>query len=105
MLVTETLKDLGYRYIEAGDGLSGLKLLETEQQIDLLITDIGLPGGLNGKQLAAAARLLRPDLKILFITGQADASLPEKSASPQNTHILTKPFTLEQLRKCIATIF
>jgi PAS domain S-box-containing protein len=105
MLVTEVLEDLGYRHIEAEDGLSGLKLLETEQRIDLLITDIGLPGGMNGKQLADAALLLKPDLKILFITGHADASLSGKSGLPSNMHILTKPFTLEQLRKCIATIF
>jgi PAS domain S-box-containing protein len=105
MLVTEVLEDLGYRYIEAEDGLSGLKLLETERQLDLLITDIGLPGGLNGKQLADAALLLRPDLKILFITGQADASIAGKDRLPSSMHILTKPFTLEQLRKCIATIF
>ena len=105
MLVTETLADIGYRYIEAEDGLSGLKLLETEQKLDLLITDIGLPGGLNGRQLADAALLLRPELKILFITGQADASISDKDNHRQNMHILTKPFTLEQLRKCIATIF
>ncbi len=105
MLVTETLADIGYRYIEAEDGLSGLKLLETEQKLDLLITDIGLPGGLNGRQLADAALLLRPELKILFITGQADISISDKDNHRQNMHILTKPFTLEQLRKCIASIF
>jgi PAS domain S-box-containing protein len=102
MLVTETLEELGYRYVEAEDGLSGLKLLETDQRLDLLITDIGLPGGLNGRQLADAALLLRPELKILFITGQA---MSEKDGLPPNMHILTKPFTLEQLRKCIAVIF
>ena len=105
ILVTETLEDLGYRYIEAEDGLSALKRLETKQKLDLLITDIGLPGGLNGRQLADAALLLRPNLKVLFITGQADASISGKSALPPNMHVLTKPFTLEQLKKCIATIF
>jgi CheY-like chemotaxis protein len=105
MLVTEILKDLGYRYIEAEDGLSGLKRLETEQKLDLLITDIGLPGGLNGRQLADAALLLRPGLKVLFITGQAHGSVSGTDDLPPNMHILTKPFTLEQLRKCIATIF
>jgi PAS domain S-box-containing protein len=105
MLVTETLEELGYRYVEAEDGLSGLTRLETEQKLDLLITDIGLPGGLNGRQLADAARLLRPGLKVLFISGQAHNATSGKGDLPPNTHILTKPFTLEQLKKCIATIF
>ena len=102
MLVTEVLEDLGYAYIEAEDGLSGLKMLETEQRLDLLITDIGLPGGLNGRQLADAALLLRQDLKILFITGNADASIAGE-LTPR-MHVLTKPFTIEQLGKRIATI-
>ncbi|HTJ89066.1 MAG TPA: PAS domain S-box protein [Acidocella sp.] len=105
MLITETLADLGYRYIEAEDGLSGLKCLETEQKLDLLITDIGLPGGLNGRQLADAGLLLRPGLKVLFITGHAHGAIFGKDDLPPNVHILTKPFTLEQLKKCIATIF
>jgi CheY-like chemotaxis protein len=105
MLVTETLEDLGYHYIEAEDGLSGLKRLEAAQELDLLITDIGLPGGLNGRQLADAALLLRPGLKVLFITGQAYGSMSGTDDLPPNMRTLTKPFTLEQLRKCIATIF
>ncbi|MDV2687175.1 response regulator, partial [Alkalihalophilus lindianensis] len=69
MLVTEIIHDLGYQAVEAGEGASALKMLQSDARIDLLITDVGLPGGMNGRQLADAARTHRPDLKVLFITG------------------------------------
>ncbi len=72
MLVTEVLEDLGYRAIEAADGSAGLKVLQSGVRIDLLVTDVGLPGGMNGRQVADAARVARPDLKVLFITGYAE---------------------------------
>ncbi len=72
MLITDTLKELGYTAMEAVDGASGLKLLQSNMRIDLLITDVGLPGGMNGRQMADAARRSRPHLKILFITGYAE---------------------------------
>ena len=72
MLVSDALTDLGFRCLEAGDGPAGLRLLESEARIDLLVTDVGLPGGLNGRQVAEAARGLRADLRILFITGYAE---------------------------------
>jgi CheY-like chemotaxis protein len=64
--------ELGYSAIEASDGISGLKVLRSDVRIDLLVTDVGLPGGLNGRQMADAARANRPDLKVLFITGYAE---------------------------------
>jgi PAS domain S-box-containing protein len=70
MLVVEVLEEAGYRALEAEDGPSGLKILQSDARIDLLITDVGLPGGLNGRQVADAARRSRPELKVLFITGQ-----------------------------------
>ena len=72
MLVTEVLEQLGYTAIQADDGASGLLVLQSAARIDLLITDVGLPGGINGRQIADAGRLLRPDLKVLFITGYAE---------------------------------
>ena len=72
MLVAEVLEELGYAAIEAPDGPSGLRMLQSDARIDLLITDVGLPGGMNGRQLADAARATRPDLKVLFITGYAE---------------------------------
>ena len=74
MLVTDVLKELGYAAIEAIDGPSGLKILRSPARIDLLITDIGLPGGMDGGQIAEAARELRPAMKVLFITGFAGKS-------------------------------
>ena len=72
MLVTEVLEELGYAAIEAADGVSGLKVLQSDVRIDLLITDVGLPGGMNGRQMADAARRVRPKLRVLFITGYAE---------------------------------
>jgi signal transduction histidine kinase/CheY-like chemotaxis protein len=72
MLVCDALSDLGYHCVEAGDGPAGLRILESRARIDLLVTDVGLPGGLNGRQVADAARALRPDLRILFVTGYAE---------------------------------
>ena len=69
MLVTDVLGDLGYGALEAADGAAGLAFLRTDARIDLLVTDVGLPGGMNGRQVADAARDLRPGLKVLFITG------------------------------------
>src|SRR3546814_17539922 len=72
MLIVEVLEEAGYTAIEADDGPSGLKILQSDIQIDLLITDVGLPGGMNGRQIAEAARESRPDLQVLFVTGFAE---------------------------------
>ncbi len=97
MLVTEVLQELGYTAIEAEDGRSGLKILETHRRVDLLITDVGLPGGLNGRQLADAARTTRPGLKILFITGYAESAVIGQESLAAGMHIIAKPFVLETL--------
>jgi len=70
--LTVPLEDLGYTAIEAVDGAAGLKVLRSDVRIDLLITDVGLPGGMNGRQVADAGRALRPGLKVLFVTGYAE---------------------------------
>jgi PAS domain S-box-containing protein len=95
-LVLDVLEELGYRALEAADGPSGLDILRTRQRIDLLVTDIGLPG-LNGRQLADAARVLRPDLKILFMTGYAENAAITKGFLDPGMEIITKPFPLETL--------
>ena len=69
MLIADVLQENGYKAIEAHDGASGLRVLQSDERIDLLITDVGLPGGINGRQVADAARLVRPDLKVLFYHG------------------------------------
>jgi PAS domain S-box-containing protein len=97
MLVTEVLEDLGYTAIEAAEGNSGLKILQSDVRVDLLVTDVGLPGGMNGRQLADAARLSRPDLKVLFITGYAENSIIGNGHLAPGMRVLTKPFTMDAL--------
>jgi PAS domain S-box-containing protein len=97
MLVTEVLQDLGYGAIEAVDGPSGLEILRSPARIDLLVSDVGLPNGMNGRQLADAALSLRPELKVLFITGYAEnVVLGERDLAP-GMSVLTKPFSLDAL--------
>ena len=97
LLVTDALADLGYACLEAGDGASGLRVLEGDTPVDLLITDIGLPGGLNGRQVADAARRLRPGLKVLFITGYAENAVFNHGHVAPGMELLTKPFAIDEL--------
>jgi PAS domain S-box-containing protein len=97
MLVTEVLEELGYAAIEAADGASGLKVLQSDVRIDLLVTDVGLPGGMNGRQMADAARERRPDLKVLFITGYAENAAIGHGHLEPGMQVLTKPFAMEAL--------
>ena len=97
MLVTEVLEDLGYTAIEAADSASGLKVLQSDVRIDLLISDVGLPGGMNGRQMADAARVSRPDLKVLFITGYAENAAVGNGHLEPGMAVLTKPFVVETL--------
>jgi CheY-like chemotaxis protein len=96
-LVADVLAGLGYSAIEASDGASGLAILNAPHRIDLLVTDVGLPKGMNGRQLADAARTGRPDLKVLFITGYAENAVVGNGRLDPGMHVLTKPFTLEGL--------
>ncbi|MEO9080360.1 MAG: PAS domain-containing protein [Rhodanobacter sp.] len=97
-LVMALLQDQGHRCLQAQDGLAGLQIATSpEHAIDLLITDVGLPG-MNGRELAARARGLRPDLKVLFITGYAsDATFDVDPNS--GMELLNKPFTLDELAR------
>ena len=97
MLVTEVLEDLGYTAIEAADGAAGLKVLESDVRLDLLVTDVGLPGGMNGRQMADAGRVARPGLKVLFITGYAENAVLGNGYLEPGMQVLTKPFVLETL--------
>lgn len=97
LLVSEVLDELGFNAIEVGDGPAGLKVLQSEARVDLLITDVGLPGGLNGRQVADAGRALRPGLKVLFITGYAENAVIGNGHLDPGMQILTKPFALQAL--------
>jgi PAS domain S-box-containing protein len=97
MLVSEVLGDLGYNAIEAEDGAAGLKVLNSPARVDLLVTDVGLPGGINGRQVADSARTVRPDLKVLFITGYAENAVLSHGHLDPGMHVMTKPFAMEVL--------
>ncbi len=95
-LIIEVLEDLGYRPLQAPDGPGGLRILETDQRVDLLVTDVGLPG-LNGRQLADAARVRRPNLKVLFITGYAENAAISSGFLEPGMEMITKPFSVDAL--------
>jgi CheY-like chemotaxis protein len=104
MLIAEVLAESGYAVIEAPDGPAGLRVLESNARIDLLITDVGLPGGMNGRQVADAARVSRPDLKVLFITGYAENAVIGRGRLERGMFVLTKPFQMEGLAARIREI-
>ena len=104
MLIIDVLEELGYIPIYAVDGKTGLQILESKRHIDLLITDVGLPGGMNGRQLADAGTALRPDLKVLFITGYAEKAVIGDGHLRPNMHLLTKPFGMDALATRITSI-
>ncbi len=101
MLIAEVLEESGYAAIEAADSATGLSVLQSDARIDLLITDVGLPGGMNGRQLANAARAARPGLKVLFITGYAENAAVGNGHLDPGMQVLTKPFAMEALRNKI----
>jgi PAS domain S-box-containing protein len=104
VFVTEVLEDLGYSALEAGEGAAAMKILASGRTIDLLITDVGLPNGMNGRQLADAARQARPALKVLFITGYAESTLMDQGRLEPGLHVITKPFATEALAKKIGEL-
>ena len=97
MLVTEVLAELGYIAIEAADGAAGLRVLRSDARVDLLVTDVGLPGGINGRQVADGGRAVRPGLKVLFITGYAESAVLSHGHLEAGMHVMTKPFAMEAL--------
>jgi CheY-like chemotaxis protein len=95
-LIVEVLSDLGYTALEAADGPKGLEILQSRRRIDLLVTDVGLPG-LNGRQVADAGRTIRPRLKVLFMTGYAENAAIASGFLEPGMQMITKPFAMEVL--------
>lgn len=96
-LILEVLKGLGYTCLHAADGATALDLiLAHDMAIDLLITDVGLPG-LNGRELARRGRMLRPDMKVLFITGYAEDAIFHSHEAGGGVEMLPKPFGVKEL--------
>ncbi len=104
LLVTELLTGLGYDVIEATDSNAGLNLLNSDARVDLLVTDVGLPGAVNGRQMADMARRNRPGLPVVFMTGYAESHVLEQCHLQANTEVLTKPFALETLLSCVKAL-
>jgi PAS domain S-box-containing protein len=104
VLITDLLQENGYKPLAAADGATGLKILQSEVRIDLLITDVGLPGGMNGRQIADAARVSRPELKVLFITGYAENAAVGNGHLEAGMAILTKPFVMADLVQKVRTM-
>jgi PAS domain S-box-containing protein len=103
-LVVEVLEELGYLAIEAGDGPTALRLLQSVSRVDLLITDLTLPGGIDGRQVAERARTLKPDLRVLFITGYAENAVIGNGQLPPGIHLLHKPFSMQVLASRVKNI-
>lgn len=93
----EILRELGYRVIEAHDGPSALRLIERQFRVDLLFTDVVLPGGMTGAQVAAKAREAKPNLKVLFTTGYARNAIVHHGRLDPGVQLITKPFTVSDL--------
>jgi CheY-like chemotaxis protein len=97
MLIVDVLEDAGYVVLQAKDGPGALGVLRSDAPLDLLITDVGLPGGTHGRQIADVGRTLRPNLKVLFITGYAENEIVSNIQVGPGTQILKKPFPIELL--------
>jgi signal transduction histidine kinase/CheY-like chemotaxis protein len=104
LLIAEMLGDLGYNALEAADSAAGLKILQSDVPIDLLVSDVGLPGGLNGRQMADAGRSVRPGLHVLFITGYAENAAIGHGHLAPGMHVMTKPFDMQSLASRIRSI-
>jgi CheY-like chemotaxis protein len=103
-LTTETLRQLGYSVLAAPDGAAALAIIDATPGVRLLFTDIGLPGQMNGRQLADAVLQRRPALKVLYTTGYARNAIVHHGRLDPDVQLITKPFTLSQLAAKIRTV-
>jgi CheY-like chemotaxis protein len=94
---TEALSDLGYQVFEAPQPAAALRILDEQRQIDLLFTDVVMPGGMNGRELADAALQRRPELKVLFTTGYSRAAILDRHPADPKIQLLRKPFSINTL--------
>jgi CheY-like chemotaxis protein len=98
-VAAESLKDLGYQVVTAADAAQAVEILKSDQPIDLLFSDVVIPGGTNGAQLAVDARRLRPELKVLLTSGYTAAALSLEHGLPDNLKLVAKPYQREELAK------
>jgi CheY-like chemotaxis protein len=103
LLITEVLDELGYASFQAADGKAAVALLESNARLDMMVTDVGLPG-MNGRQLADIAREHRPNLRILFLTGYAEHATARSEFLGPGMEMMTKPFAIADLARKIRQI-
>lgn len=104
MVIKDLLGSQGYRMLEAGNGPEALRVLRSVEHIDLLVSDVGLPNGMNGRQVADAACVLSPSLKVMFVTGYADSAVLNRGDLDSDMHTVTKPFDVGELGQRISRI-
>jgi DNA-binding NtrC family response regulator len=100
----EALRDIGYEVLEAGDAMEGVRLIVDRGGIDLLFTDVGLPGGVNGRALADAARSAQPGLRVLFTTGYTRDAMMREGVLDRGVHFIAKPFNLSALAEKVREV-
>lgn len=103
-LMAEMLREIGYHVLEAEDGPRAVQLLQNERSIQLLITDVGLPGGMNGRHVADAARSINPTLRVLFVTGYAENAVLGHGHLSVGMQVMTKPFELSAFGLRVQTL-
>jgi len=96
-VAAESLRELGYQVATAGNAKQGMEILRGDQPIDLLLSDVMMPGGMNGVQLAVEARRIRPQLKVLLTSGYTATALSLQHGLPDNLDVVEKPFRPEEL--------
>jgi signal transduction histidine kinase len=99
VVASESLKELGYQVVTAGNAAQALEILKGDQPVDLLLSDVIMPGGMNGVQLTVEARRIRPELKVLLTSGYTAAALSLEHGLPDNLNVVEKPYRREELAK------
>jgi CheY-like chemotaxis protein len=94
---SEVLEELGYRVMRASNGVAALEILSGKDPIDLLLTDVVMPGGVNGRQLADAAVGQRPGLRVLYMTGYTRNAIVHQGRLDLGISMISKPFSFEEL--------
>jgi CheY-like chemotaxis protein len=94
---SDILHELGYRVFDAADGAAALKIVDTEPAIDLLLSDVIMPGGMNSRQLAEEAMNRQPGLKVLFMTGYTRNVIVHHGRLDAGVHMIGKPFSFREL--------
>ncbi len=98
------VKELGYRVLEAENGICALPFLKADRPIDILLSDVVMPGGMSGVDLAKAAHKRRPDLKVLFVSGYDRMAIAQATKYDDSLRLLNKPFSLTDLGRELLTL-